>query len=186
MTSRSTFAPFLIPLVISIGSASAASTTQIERSYLGEETAQKARGPEASSISEFALEPLAPTLSVPEWLILSADRLSSFLELEDGWKGLDSLAPREQTVVEAIDLLWQLTAEVAGLPQPSLSADEDGGICAHWRVPGVLATITVYGDGTYSFYAEAGSAQTRSDSEEVGLPLPVALTSILAAGSSAG
>lgn len=197
MTSVSTFAPVLIPLVLFGGPVGAASTSHIKEGYLVEEKSPSARQSQPSSISASSAPPsgptwlsagvdtLAPVVSAPAWLLPAAEKVYGFLELADGWKGADSLAPVDQTASEAIDLLWQLSAEIAGLQQPAISVDEDGAICLHWRIADLLATMTVYGDGTYSFYAEAGELSAKSDSEMVGFPLPASLASILVTGSTA-
>ncbi len=197
MTSVSTFAPVLIPLFLFGSPVASASTSQVNEGYLKEEKSPAVRRSQPSSISASSIPPsgptwvdasaevLVPALAASEWLLPASEEVYGFLGLADGWKGPDSLAPVDLTATEAVDLLWQLSAEIVGMPQPAISADEDGAICMHWRMAGLLATMTVYGDGTYSFYAEAGELSAKSDSELVGLPLPADLISVLISGSTA-
>lgn len=121
--------------------------------------------------------------SEPAWYPEVIAKLNSFGTLVDGWKGHGSVAPTTTVLEEVIDLVAQFGNEVPVVPAPSTSVDEDGTIVLHWNYSGFSATVTAYGDGTYSFFAKSGSALSRSNSEPIGQPLPRDLANILMIGS---
>lgn len=106
------------------------------------------------------------------WVEAALEQIESYAELPDGWRGEGSFAPTEQTLQEAAELLLQISAEMPDLPRPLISVDEEGFACLHWNSSSLLATISVYGDTTYSFFSEGYGVVAKSDSELVGAILP--------------
>ena len=86
------------------------------------------------------------------WVEAELEKIESYAGLSDGWRGEGSFAPTEQTLQEAAE----------------------GFACLHWNSSSLLATISVYGDGTYSFFSEGYGvvARSGSDNELVGAILP--------------
>lgn len=116
------------------------------------------------------------------WLNTAFARVDAYDDVENGWKGEDFLAPSSQTIAEAKELLEQFAVDMPALSEPMISADSDGSICLHWREPPMMATVTAHGDGTYSFYAEGYGRPARSDSEQIGSPLPRTLVLAMVEG----
>ena len=112
---------------------------------------------------------------LPVWLEAVVNKISSYDGTEDGWKGDGTFAPSASTLGEARELASQFATEMPTISAPSVSADDDGAVCFYWMDGQMMATVSVYGDGTYSFYAEGYDDPVRSDSEPVGEPLPGSL-----------
>lgn len=194
MNSISTLAPYLIPLLVSFVPNNSPTSTTANR-YLLEGKAAPATEPlkehlptdaigtvaQVSAVGtvDDQLKPLSHAPRAASWMEAAVDRVWSYRSVVDGWKGIGSIAPSPEAIVDATDLLEQFAMEAPDLPRPMISADEDGTVCLFWRDGIMMATISVYGDGTYSFYAEGFAAPARSDSEPVGQPLPQALVSAM-------
>jgi len=106
------------------------------------------------------------------WVDDALEKIGSYAGLPDGWRGEGSLAPTKQTLQEARGLLLQISAEMPDLLRPLISVDEEGYACLHWNCPNLLATISLYGDETYSFFSEGYGVVARSDDQRVGAILP--------------
>jgi hypothetical protein len=106
------------------------------------------------------------------WVEVALEKLDSYAGLNDGWRGEGSRAPTDQTLKEAAKLLLQISSEMPDLFRPLISIDEDGYACLHWNGAYLLATISVYGDGTCSFFSEGYGITASSDSHDVGGILP--------------
>mgnify|MGYP007096396856 CR=1 FL=1 len=109
------------------------------------------------------------------WAQVALEKIETYVGLSDGWRGEGSHAPTEKTLQETAELLLQISSEMPDLFGPLISVDEDGYACLHWNGPNLLATISVYGDGTYSFFSEGYGITASSDSHDVGTILPSAL-----------
>jgi len=109
------------------------------------------------------------------WLESTVVRIWNYSSASDGWKGEGTVAPSSETIEEAVELTSQFAREMPNLVSPMISADDDGSICFYWRDGGMMATVSVYSDGSYAFYAEGYDDPIRSDSELVGEPLPPSL-----------
>ena len=69
----------------------------------------------------------------------------------------------------------------ANLPLKEIvsALDEDGEVMFYWNVKGVVASISVYGDGTYSYFADNGAFEAQSDLEDVHAALPINIVKAL-------
>lgn len=178
-TTMSSAMPYVLPLMFAlqpgassvIGLRDAAEQPQLER------RAVPLFEPTESSLHNFQIAIQQPsTISQSSaWVEAALEKIGSYAGLPDGWRGEGSFAPTELTLQESAELLLQISAEMPDLPRPLISVDEEGFACLHWNTPSLLATISVYGDGTYSFFSEGYGIVARSDSELVGAILPQSL-----------
>lgn len=113
------------------------------------------------------------------WLQLVSREISRFCSVSDGWKGDNSVAPTAVAIDEALEMAVQLAAELPGIPTPLVGADADGYFCFYWNENDVMANLSIYGDGTYSFYAQNDFEHAEADEEIVGMPLPDRLLRVL-------
>lgn len=105
------------------------------------------------------------------------ERIDSYSGLEDGWVTSDSLGPSGNALAEATEFVDALSR--AGVKyQPGISLDTSIGAFlfdwfSHWngRFPlpkGELKVdVSLYNDGTYSFYAQHKDIIARSNSENI-------------------
>lgn len=105
------------------------------------------------------------------------ERLASF---GDGWKGPGSLRATESAKRDAITLARKLVACIPGAPRPSVGLDGDGVFCLSWRDADLSGNFSVYGDGTYSFFAKRAGRPSFGDAEMIAGPIPAALSVIFA------
>lgn len=191
MTSVSEMLPYLLPVIVGLVPASAHPTAP--RSLPEPRQEEPVRSTQAIDGSGFSvdqtwigttsrpIQPLAAAVVPSVWLDAAVEKLGSYSAVYDGWKGDLTRAPSTVTLVSAKQLISQFASEVSWLPQPLISADEDGAVCFHWALGDFTATVSAHDDGTYSFFAEKGKLRARSNSEVVGLPLPSELVAVLTA-----
>jgi hypothetical protein len=204
MTSLSQILPFFIPVMLSsqpghsVPTSSSVSlregATLVQRQGITQLADSRTEIPlqrygsviPADSQAESSAPPLVVQTSAPDWLVEALSRIDQYAALSDNWKGPGSLAPSQQAREEAKELAEQLALEVPDVTRPSVGADDEGAITLHWATPSMSATLTAYGDGTYSYYAENSFASDRSDSDLIGAPLPELLVSIMAVEARMG
>ena len=182
-TSMSHVAKYAIPVigVFVPGTASSAQVyyypTPSGSAYQATQMAQPLVGPTVTlDASDGAF---SDTAEAATWLEASSGKVLSYLETQDGWKGEGSLAPSRQAISEALDLLEQFAFEAPTLPAPLISGDDEGSLSFFWNDESLLASIFVYGDGTYSFFAESFEHQVRSDEETIGDIIPPRLLQVM-------
>lgn len=186
-TSVTTIAPVLLPFLFAFAPGTGIASyarDPIERSSLPHPSPagfEKQNQPETTVSLHIRTKTLAAAAPasvyvdqprLANWLESTVTKISNYKNVADGWKGRGTLAPTAQTVDEAIELSAQFATEMPGLVSPMISADDDGSICLYWRDGSMMATVSVYGDGSYAFYAEGYDDPARSDSEPIGEPLP--------------
>jgi hypothetical protein len=66
-----------------------------------------------------------------------------------------------------------------GVILPRVGIAEDGEIVVSWKTDKVVVDLSITGDGTYSFYAEADGEVFTADDKPITEPLPSALLSAL-------
>lgn len=120
-------------------------------------------------------EKLAETVS---WIREASARISRLAAKPDGWKGADSLQASEDAVKDSMALLEKLHIE-APKSTPKISLDNDGEFIFFWKKPGLLASIQIGGDRTYSFFGNDGSGDVVFDSIGLADPMPKEVVSIL-------
>lgn len=99
----------------------------------------------------------------------------------DGWKGTDSLGASKHAVSDAKALLERLVS--SGLiAQPRIGLDEDGSFGFYWQTDQFVAAMSIFGDGTYSYFArEVGGRFASNDSGSLSRPVSAELLEILVA-----
>lgn len=102
-----------------------------------------------------------------------------YSQMADGWKGEGSVAPHHQAVNDALDLAFQIASEMPDIASPIIGADDEGYYSLFWSEDEAAATISIYGDGTFSFFAEYGDVEVASDQEYIGSPIPQPLVNAL-------
>lgn len=185
--TASTFAPVLLPISILLTASAVSGGTMSTGRQLSEASTQpvsaRSERRNYSDGTVAASGKLSKGYQVltelPGWLAPTVARMKSYAGLEEGWKGQGSEAPSESTINDAITLASQFATEMPNITSPMVSADDDGSICLYWRADPMMATVSVYGDGTFAFYAEGHDEAVRSDEAQVGKPLPSGLISAM-------
>lgn len=111
----------------------------------------------------------------------SLGRLNYIRTLPDGWLGDDSVGSSEDTGSQAEKLLRRLRAEAPSAPLPVLGLDVDGTIVMSWSAGGLTGSMTIYGDGTYSYFVRRGDLVARDPKATISEPIAEALRRLLAA-----
>ena len=124
-------------------------------------------------------KPLTQMLIAAPWIEEAGDRVIAYSRVDDGWRGEGSVAPSAEAIADAIDLIEQFAFEAPSIPQPMISADDEGVICLYWRDREMMASLSVYGDDTYSYYAEGYAEPVRADAALIGDPIPHQLLSAM-------
>lgn len=95
-----------------------------------------------------------------------------------GWKGANSVAADEHSVRDAIALARKLVQERIS-KYPAIGLDEDGSFTFYWKDPDFVIDLSVYGDGTYSFFARCGDKSYSVDEAHIADPINRELRSVL-------
>lgn len=178
-TTMSSAMPYVLPLMFALqpGASSVIAPRDATEQPQLDRRAIPLFEPTESSFRNFQISIQQPsTISQSSaWVQAALEKLESYAGLPNGWRGEGSFAPSQQTLQQAAELLLQISAEMPDLLRPLISVDDEGFACLHWNAPSLLATISVYGDGTYSFFSEGYGVVARSDNELVGAILPQSL-----------
>ena len=114
----------------------------------------------------------------PNWYSELEARIMDLGSRMDGWKGLDSQAPKPKTVKFALKMLSKLWRN--RIPRrPSIGLDFEGTFSFSWFDQCVSADMTIYEDGTYSFFITNGTNWASSDAEKINKPIHSDLINIL-------
>lgn len=134
-----------------------------------------------SSASEEAKSFIAgwqPDVQASEWYFDLNDRLLQLSQKEDGWKGEKSVAPSREARKAASEMISKLAHE--GVERrPSIGLDYEGTFSLNWMDDKLSADLTVYEDGTYSFFATSDGRSAMADEERISEPLNGRLLSFL-------
>lgn len=87
-------------------------------------------------------------------------QLNSYLSLPDDWDGYEGVAPKRQTVDDAIRLLHLLPNHIS-IPKPMLG--NSGTIGLYWEKESAYAEICFEGDETFWYYAKDGVKEIGED-----------------------
>jgi hypothetical protein len=101
----------------------------------------------------------------------SLGRLNYLRTLADGWLGEDSFGSTEFSGREAEALLRRLRNEAPTAPLPVLGLDTDGTIVMSWSGNGLTGSLTVYGDGTYSYFVRRQGKVARAPEARIDEPI---------------
>jgi hypothetical protein len=118
-------------------------------------------------------------MMAPDWYEDAIKRVDSYAEYRDGWRGEGTLAPTPKILRETKKLLRTMISSIPNLPRPGIGFDEDGCGCLSWNRIDLLATLSTYGDGTFSFYARNATTNASADSHKVS-SLPRKLSALFA------
>jgi len=183
----STFAPVLLPISLFLSASAVSSGSHSSGRQVGEISSHpvyarsERRSPSVGTVATSGMisKGYQVLSELPEWLPATVNRLNSYDGKEAGWKGEGTKAPEHDAIKAAINLVSQFATEMPNLSAPMVSADDDGSICLYWRADPMLATVSVYGDGAYAFYAEGYDDAVRADAALVGEPLSPGLVSAM-------
>jgi len=175
-TTMSSAIPFVLPLVFALqpGASSVSALREAAAEPQFDQIGVPLFVPTDSSFQDFkiVIQKLNTISQSSAWVEAALEKIQSYAGLQDGWRGEGSFAPTEKTLQEASELLLQISAEMPDLTRPLISVDEEGFACLHWNSTTLLATFSVYGDGTYSFFSEGYGSVAKSDDEIIGAILP--------------
>ena len=87
-------------------------------------------------------------------------KITSYLTLEEGWDGYGGRPPTNQAIIDGLMWLSLLPTGYA-LPKSMLSGAGEVGL--YWDADGFYCDIGFFGDGTFSYYAEAPDGSTISN-----------------------
>ena len=96
-----------------------------------------------------------------------------------GWKGECSIPATETARDDAIALVRKIAA--ARVPIPFIGLDADGDFTFCWDTDDMAVDLSVYGDGTYSYFGEKADKRIGSDASSISNGLDAALIEILRA-----
>lgn len=111
----------------------------------------------------------------------SLGRLNYLRSLPDGWLGEDSCGASEDAGIQAEQLLRRIRREAPSAPLPVLGLDTDGTIVMSWSSDGLNGSMTIYGDGTYSYFVRRNCQIARDADAAVNEPTAEALRLLLEA-----
>lgn len=111
----------------------------------------------------------------------SLGRLNYLRSLPDGWLGEDSCGASEDTGIQAERLLRRIRREAPSGPLPVLGLDTDGTIVMSWSSNGLTGSLTIYGDGTYSYFVRQNGKIARDSDAAINEPIAEALRLLLEA-----
>ncbi len=105
------------------------------------------------------------------------ERVLQLGEKKHGWNGKDSRAADEQAILTALELLDKLTE--TKVPLPDITLHSDGSFGFSWTRPGLVADISIYGDGTYSYNAVSDGRAAKGSNRKPSDPLRADLLRII-------
>lgn len=106
-------------------------------------------------------------------------RMMMLKSLSDGWQGPGSLAAADETIDDAFVLLKRLVTDLPDAPEPKIGLDSDGYIVLSWKKGRLVGNLSVFGDGTFSYYLEKDTDVAKDNEANVASPLPRKLSNIL-------
>ena len=124
-----------------------------------------------------ALEPMEA--KVDAVFVRSLNRLNYLRSLGDGWLGVESFGASETAGAEAEALLRRLHNEMPGASLPTLGLDADGTVVMSWSRNGRTGSMTVYGDGTFSYFVRTHGEVARNSEARIDQPIDEALKRLL-------
>jgi hypothetical protein len=132
----------------------------------------------SSAVVEAAHVPISQVVLFQEWYFELSERMAGLAMKQDGWKGPESLAALPTAFMHANRLLRKLAVEGVDR-RPSVGLDYEGTFSFTWFEDEFSADLTVYDDGTYSFFASDGTKSAAADEALVSGPLPAPLLGML-------
>ena len=125
------------------------------------------------------IDSFAFTDSTSQWHHELKQRIDKLSNHQDGWKGPESIAPNADATRYANEFLEQLV-NVNIKNQPMVGLDYEGTFSFCWNDDQVSGDLTVYDNGTYSFFISNNRGRTASAEEDrIGDPLNTVFLEIL-------
>jgi len=122
--------------------------------------------------------PTSQSVSIENWHFELSDRMADLAVKQDGWKGPESIAALPMALEYANYLLRKLAVE--GIDRrPTVGLDYEGTFSFTWSENEFRADLTVYDDGTYSFFASDGTNSATADEALISDRLPAQLLGLL-------
>lgn len=107
----------------------------------------------------------------PDYQLIS--KIRSFATYQQGWDGYDGVPATNLAVHEATAFIKGLTTENERVPLPVSTLTGEGEIILLWKNKPFYLSISFWGDGNYSYYAEdAEGREYFNDDARVADPLP--------------
>ena len=117
---------------------------------------------DVKSTSTNGFVPVGAPLVYESWHFEVSDRMVALSEKQDGWKGPDSLSTLPLAFEYANHLLWKLAID--GIDRrPTVGLDYEGTFSFAWSDGNLSIDLTVYDDGTYSYFATDGVRSATED-----------------------
>lgn len=117
------------------------------------------------------------------WIREASARIDRLAGRPDGWKGAGSVRASVAAVSDTFVFLEKLQIE---LPKaaPMISLDEDGEFILFWKDDKILASVSIAGDETYTFFGTNGGEDVIREAVPLASPFPLELLSILSIRSA--
>ena len=112
-------------------------------------------------------------LRIAQKRILALERLPQRAFAEDRAR------PTRDTLVDAGGILEKIAFGIPNQPLPMIDLDGDGVIVMTWHGYGRAGSLTVHGDGTYSYYIKLGKDVAKRGDAKISAPLDDSLVRIL-------
>lgn len=133
---------------------------------------------DSSLIAPAGNEPEDVWADLTEWHQEAVERVADLSMKRDGWKGPGSLGASRDAVLNAMWLIDKLS--MAGVEsRPTIGLDDEGVFSFSWIKEGFAAHVSVFGDGTYSFFAKRQDRRVMADEISIDGPLDEGLADIL-------
>ncbi|WP_420861936.1 hypothetical protein [Algirhabdus cladophorae] len=115
-----------------------------------------------ASTSTDGFVPIGGPLSYESWYFEVSDRMVALSEKQDGWKGPESQSVLALAFEHANHLLRKLAVD--GIDRrPTVGLDYEGTFSFAWSDGHLSIDLTVYDDGTYSYFATDGVRSATAD-----------------------
>ena len=124
------------------------------------------------------IKPKELKLPAPAWYSEVVERINMLSKKEEGWKGQESHEMKPIVRKLALTFLRKLIHEGVDR-RPTVGLDYEGTVSFSWIRDDISVDLTIYEDGTYSYYAEKDDNIAGSDETSLSEPLDPKLVSIL-------
>ena len=115
----------------------------------------------------------------PTALRMAQRRILALERLPDSAFAEDRVKPTRDTLVDAGGILEKIAFGAPSQPLPMIDLDGDGVIVMTWHGNGRAGSLTVHGDGTYSYYVKLGKDVAKRGDAKISAPLDDALVRVL-------
>lgn len=108
-------------------------------------------------------------------------RIAYLRSLEADWQGDGSSPASREALIDATSLLEKISLEIPETPLPSIGMESEGIIVMSWNSAGLVGSLSVFGDGTYSYFVRAAGRTARDGAARISDPLAARFREILLA-----